>query len=231
VKFTPGANANARAGAHKAAGGTLLAEVARTRVHRVRVRAGDESAAIARYQRNPNVLYAEPNFIRRLPTPLAHGEDAFVPGDYYFDEQWALDNTGQAFGCIPWSFGGELCLYAGTPDIDAPEAWDILKGSSNVTVPIIDSGVDYTNPDLAPNYAGGDDFVFGDGDPMDDHAHGMHVAGTIAAAMDNPTGSPADGTPRTITMTGTVYVGLVVSSGQNSALATAAFDNMSISLP
>ena len=115
--------------------------------------------------------------------------------DYYFDEQWALhDNTGQAFHCIPWPFGGELCLYAGTPDadIDAPEAWDILKGNSSVTVAVIDSGVDYTSPDLAPNYAGGDDFVFGDGDPMDDHGHGTHVAGTIAAAMDNPTGSPAE---------------------------------------
>ncbi|HEX2360870.1 MAG TPA: S8 family serine peptidase, partial [Jiangellaceae bacterium] len=180
--------------AHIAASGTLLAEVARTRVHRVRVRAGDESAAIERYLRNPNVLYAEPNFVRRLPTPIAHGEGAFVPGDYYFDEQWALDNTGQAFQCILWPFGGELCLSAGTPDadIDAPEAWDILKGSSSVTVAVIDSGVDYTNPDLAPNYAGGDDFVFGDGDPMDDHGHGTHVAGTIAAAMDNPTGSPAE---------------------------------------
>ena len=39
------------------------------------------------------------------------------------------------------------------------------------------------------------------------------------------------GTPRTITMTGTVYVGLAVSSGQNSALATAIFDNVSISMP
>jgi regulation of enolase protein 1 (concanavalin A-like superfamily) len=39
------------------------------------------------------------------------------------------------------------------------------------------------------------------------------------------------GTPRTITMTGTVYVGLVVSSGQNSTLATAIFDNVSISMP
>jgi subtilisin family serine protease len=192
VKFTPGANADARAGAHKVAGGTLLAEVERTRVHRVRVREGDESAAIARYLQNPNVLYAEQNFIRSIPTPIAHGEGVVVPGDYYFDEQWALDNTGQAFYCIPWPFGGEICLYSGTPDadIDAPEAWAILKGSSAVTVAVIDSGVDYTQPDLAPNYAGGDDFVFGDGDPMDDHGHGTHVAGTIAAAMDNPTGSP-----------------------------------------
>ena len=57
---------------------------------------------------------------------------------------------------------------------------------------MIDSGVDYTHPDLAPNYAGGDDFVFLDGDPMDDHGHGTHVAGTIAAALDNLTGNPAE---------------------------------------
>ena len=49
-----------------------------------------------------------------------------MPGDYYFTEQWALHNTGQGFFCFPW-FGGELCLYIGTPDadIDAPEAWAI----------------------------------------------------------------------------------------------------------
>jgi subtilisin family serine protease/subtilase family serine protease len=194
VKFQPGANANARADAHRVAGGAAAVEIARTGVQRVRVPAGQELEAIAQYQRNPNVLYAERNFIRSIPKPLAHGEGALVPGDYYFDEQWALDNTGQAFYCLPWPFGGELCFYAGTPDadIDAPEAWDILKGSSNVTVAVIDSGVDYTHPDLAGNYAGGDDFVFGDGDPMDDHGHGTHVAGTIAAAMDNPTGSPAE---------------------------------------
>ena len=64
--------------------------------------------------------------------PTAHGAGAeVVPGDYHFGEQWALDNTGQGFYCFPW-FGGELCLYNGTPDadIDAPEAWAILKGSS-----------------------------------------------------------------------------------------------------
>ena len=194
VKFKPGVNANARADAHRVAGATPLVEIPRTRVQRVRVPAGDESAAIARYRRNPNVLYAEPNFIRSIPMPSAHvAGSEVVPGDYYFDEQWALDNTGQAFYCIPWIFG-ELCLYSGTPDadIDAPEAWAISRGSSNVTVAVIDSGIDYTHPDLAANYAGGDDFVFFDGDPMDDHGHGTHVAGTIAAAMNNLTGTPAE---------------------------------------
>ena len=157
--------------------------------------AGDETAAIARYLRNPNVLYAEPNFIRSIGAPRAQiGGAEVVPGDYHFNEQWGLDNTGQAFYCISW-IGGELCLYSGTPDadIDAPEAWAISTGSSNVTVAVIDSGVDYTHPDLAVNYAGGDDFVFGDGDPMDDHGHGTHVAGTIAASINNPTGTPPAG--------------------------------------
>ena len=191
VKFSPGANANARAEAHRVAGGLALAEIQRTGVQRVRVPAGEELETIARYQRNPNVLVAEPNFIRSIPTPIAHGDGTeVVPGDYYFGEQWALDNTGQSFYCIIPGF----CFYIGTTDadIDAPEAWAISDGSGSiVTVGVIDSGIDYTHPDLAANYAGGDDFVFNDGDPIDDHGHGTHVAGTIAAAMGNLTGAPA----------------------------------------
>jgi subtilisin family serine protease/subtilase family serine protease len=195
VKFRSDSNSNAKADAHRMAGGNPFAEISRTGVQRVRVAPGQELAAIARYRRNPNVVYAERNVVRRIPMPLTHDAGSpVVPGDHYFDEQWALHNTGQSFYCIPWPFGGELCFYTGTPDadIDAPEAWAIFKGNSGVTVAVIDSGIDYTHPDVAPNYAGGDDFVFFDGDPMDDHGHGTHVAGTIAAALDNPTVSPAE---------------------------------------
>jgi thermitase len=160
----------------------------------VGVPGGDESGAISRYRRNPNVLYAEPNFIRRIPMPVSHLPGSEVlPGDYYFGEQWALHNTGQEFYCIPW-IGGNLCLYVGTPDadIDAPEAWANGMDGLGITVAVIDSGVDYNHPDLAPNYAGGYDFLNNDGDPMDDMGHGTHVAGTIAAAMNNLTGSPAE---------------------------------------
>ncbi len=195
VKFKPGTNGNARAAAHRAAGGAAVAEIQRTGLHRIRVPARDEAAAIERYRRNPNVLYAEPNYVRHIPMPTAHvaGGDV-LPGDHHFAEQWALNNTGQGFYCIPWPFGGELCLLRGTPDadIDAPEAWAITKGDGSVAVAVIDTGIDYTHPDLAASYAGGYDFVSGDADPMDDHGHGTHVAGTIAAAMDNPTGSPAE---------------------------------------
>ena len=193
VKFRPGVSAGAREEAHRQARGQLLAESARARLQRVAVARGDEMAAIARYRRNPNVLYAEPNHVRRIPAPLTHAPGSeVVPGDFHFDEQWALHNTGQLFYCFAWIDGEELCFYAGTPDadIDAPEAWASVSGS-NVRVAVIDSGVDYTHPDIAPNYAGGNDFTSADGNPMDDHGHGTHVAGTIAAAMNNPTGDPA----------------------------------------
>ena len=56
-----------------------------------------------------------------------------------------------------------------------------------VTVGVIDTGVDYTHPDLKRNYAGGRDLVDNDRDPMETLAlgkatiHGTHVAGIIAA--------------------------------------------------
>jgi thermitase len=193
VKFRPGANASAKADAHRQGGGSRLNEITRTGVQRVAVPAGGESAAIARYRQNPNVLYSEPNFIRSVPSPNALAPAApVVPGDHNFKEQWALHNTGQEFYCIPW-IGGDLCFYVGTPDadIDAPEAWAISTGSPAVGVAVIDTGIDYTHPDLAANYAGGYDFFNLDADPMDDHGHGTHVSGTIAAAMNNLTGDPA----------------------------------------
>lgn len=56
-----------------------------------------------------------------------------------------------------------------------------------VKVAIVDTGIDYTHPDLAANYMGGKDFVNNDDDPMDDNGHGTHCAG-IVAAVDNEIG-------------------------------------------
>jgi len=71
-------------------------------------------------------------------------------------------------------------IGAGTVHAE-PEGSGLGNG---VLVAVIDSGIDYTHPDLAENFSGGYDFVNSDADPMDDNGHGTHVAGTVAAVLD-----------------------------------------------
>ncbi|MGY4707891.1 S8 family serine peptidase [Candidatus Bipolaricaulota sp. J31] len=86
-----------------------------------------------------------------------------------------------------WALDTELDNTWGVVHIGA----DLVHASGNlgtgVKVAIIDTGIDYTHPDLDANYYGGYDFVNGDTDPMDDNGHGTHVAGTVAAE-DNDVG-------------------------------------------
>ena len=81
VKFTPGANGQAKADAHRQGGGRVLNEIAEIGLQLVAVPAGDETGAINRYRRNPNVIYAEPNFIRSIPEPVGGSTPTnHVPG-------------------------------------------------------------------------------------------------------------------------------------------------------
>ncbi len=142
--------------------------------------------ALAAFDHNPMVLYAEPNYRVRITET--------IPSDTRFDDMWALNNTGQT--------GGQL-----DADIDAPSAWDVTQGSGSTVLAVIDTGVDYLHPDLAANIwvnsdeipgdnidndnngyiddIHGYDFANRDGNPMDDQGHGTHVAGTIGALGDN----------------------------------------------
>jgi thermitase len=80
-------------------------------------------------------------------------------------------------------------LQWGLAKIDAYSAWNTTTGDSNVVVAVVDTGIDYNHPDLAPNYlAVGYDWVNDDWDPMDDNGHGTHCAGIIAAALNNSVG-------------------------------------------
>jgi len=78
----------------------------------------------------------------------------------------------------------ELDNSWGVKRIGAGLVHDALNKGAGVKVAVIDTGIDYNHPDLYSNYQGGYDFVNDDSDPMDDHGHGTHVAGTIAALDD-----------------------------------------------
>ncbi len=66
--------------------------------------------------------------------------------------------------------------------------WINVQSLPAPVVAVIDTGVDYTHPDLAGRIIRGYDFMNDDADPMDDHGHGTHVAGVIAALTNNAYG-------------------------------------------
>lgn len=89
-------------------------------------------------------------------------------------------------------FGLQDELRAKKYSVQAPRAWNTTQGSASTIVAIIDTGVDYTHPDLAANIRPdlGTRFssLTGNKDPMDGNGHGTHVAGTIGAIGNNGIG-------------------------------------------
>lgn len=169
-------------------------------------------AIVAEYNKDPCVIYAEPNYIYHtfaITEPLqsssknvafagsGSGTPVLIPDDPLFDQQWALNQSNDC-------------------DIDAPEAWCIETGSPNVTIAIIDTGVDYNHPDLAANIwhdpiygnpgydfvdidtnwyiehgfelCPDEDYTDPDGDPMDVRGHGTHCSGIAGAVTNNGIG-------------------------------------------
>lgn len=148
------------------------------------------------YQLDPNINIeeAQQNFLQT-------GAAIYAEPDYFYStqaiedpqyqRQWSLENTGQNGG-VP------------DADINAEMTWAIETGKKDVVVAVIDTGVDYTHPDLIdsmwhnnaeiPGNNKDDDqngyvddvyginVIAGNGNPMDDNKHGTHVAGTIGAA-------------------------------------------------
>ncbi|PYQ77363.1 MAG: hypothetical protein DMG04_00635, partial [Acidobacteria bacterium] len=160
-------------------------------VRRIHSKRLNTRALLAFLRAHPDVAYVEPNYIVRA--------DVAPPSDPWFDQLWGLLNVGQTVGT------------PGTPnaDIKATLAWDVSTGSTANVVAVIDSGIDYTHSDLAPNIwsapapfsvtiagktincpAGSHGFnaIVNNCDPMDDFGHGTHVAGTIGAVGNNDIG-------------------------------------------
>lgn len=88
-------------------------------------------AAVDALRSDSAVLFAEPDYIYKAD---------FTPSDPRFGDQWGLNNTGQV---IMGTAG------VADADIDGPEAWGVFSPAETATVAVIDTGVDYTHPDLA----------------------------------------------------------------------------------
>ena len=197
VRFERGASSSDRAVAKQDAGASHERKLLLPRTALVEVTPGAEKEAAARLERDPNVLYAEPNAI-------VH-EDA-IPNDTRFTDLWGLNNTGQQVRGV---------AGLADADVDAPEAWNLGAGlGSSVRVAVVDSGVVANHTDLAANGfinpgesgAGretnnidddgngkvddfrGWDFAYNDNNPTTNREHGTHVAGTIAAGANNSLG-------------------------------------------
>lgn len=134
-----------------------------------RAPAGGLAAAVAALAQDPQVRYAEPN---------GEVHAAGVPNDPGFSQQWGLSNGGQSVLGTRGTAGD---------DIGALYAWPHSTGA-NVTVAVVDSGVDYTAPDLQGQLVNGWDYLNNNNDPQDQFGHGTHVAGIIAALQNNGTG-------------------------------------------
>ena len=144
--------------------------------------------AIERLKSHQAIEYVEPDYRVSI---------ANATNDPRFEDLWGLNNEGQTGGTVD-------------ADIDAPEAWSISTGSRDIVVGVIDTGVDYSHPDLAANAWVNSGEIAGDGidndgngyiddvhginaitdagDPMDDEGHGTHVSGTIGASGNNGVG-------------------------------------------
>ena len=167
--------------------------IGHSRIHRVVLEAEvSVDQALAVYRDDPDVEFAEPNYLVRPQT---------TPGDPSFYLQWGLANRGQKVNGISGTAGA---------DLDAPSAWDITTGGEQVVVAVIDTGCDLNHPDLAANIwtnpgeipgngidddgnhyvddVHGWDFADQDNNPQDATGHGTHVAGIIGAESDNSRG-------------------------------------------
>ncbi|RMG23629.1 MAG: peptidase S8 [Armatimonadetes bacterium] len=97
------------------------------------------------------------------PNYIAHA--TFTPNDTFWNLQWGA----QRIQCAP--------------------AWDITQGDPSIVIAILDTGVQFSNPDIAgKTVSGGWDYANNDSDPSDDNGHGTNVAGIAAAATNNNVG-------------------------------------------
>jgi thermitase len=190
VAFKPGVAASAMAEAHRQAAATPMRKLDAIGATVVNTNRRSVPEALAAYQANPNVRYAEPNYLRLMIIPN-EGKDPNPPtglGIDYFPEQYGLHSDGQSFYYDEYTGQPGAIDAVVDADIDAPEAWDLHTGSNLTTVAILDSGVQCSHPDLLGKCVA-PPINLGPSDTPDDVlGHGTLVASVVGANSNNGIG-------------------------------------------
>jgi subtilisin family serine protease len=151
-------------------------------IEKLQVPPGQKETLALLLANNPSVDFVEPNYL------IEHDQTVMSPNDPRFVEQWALKNTGAN------SNGGQPGA-----DINVMGAWSRTTGMMQTIIAVVDSGIDFTHPELKNNEwtnmgdtSAGDvhgwDYITESGVIKDENGHGTAIAGIIAAQGNNATG-------------------------------------------
>lgn len=168
------------------------------------------NAALFEAYKNPDVEYAQPNYILKIQPVGKQFEPKARPSFFeVLNDGWPSKPTPgpsptkpvlspPPAEVIPGVDDPQVTGMYGLKKIQAQDAWRDTKGSKSVVVAVIDTGTDYNHEDLSfnmwrnPNPTKGDtvgyDFVHNDGLPFDDNKHGTHTAGTVGGVGANGVG-------------------------------------------
>ena len=160
-------------------------------VHVLAVKSGQVLTAVNLLKAFSAVRYAEPDYLQTVSAGTT------LPNDTSVGIQWAVHNTGQVVNGVTGTSGA---------DERSLSAWGVTTGTNSVVVAVLDTGVQYSHPDLFTNMwnnpggvggcpAGshGYNVLASTCDPMDDDTayggHGTHVAGILGAVGNNAQGT------------------------------------------
>lgn len=136
----------------------------------LKVKPEKRERALENLSKNPKVEYAHLNHVGKVTEYFGGGGGSVAsPNDPYYGKQWHLNK------------------------ILAPIVWNTYKGSANIKVAVLDTGLNYNltefgaNPSAGARTTKGKDFVNNDMDPMDDNGHGTAVTSVLGAKTNNGT--------------------------------------------